>query len=282
MNKINVMLILFQHLNRFRNTFGMTLFFVLFSFFVSPAVSMEIKSLVPMEGMKWTLETTEGFLNIENSLMSSADGNESYSNLVLNSKGILFHSFYDNVLLTSAQLNLGFVKKVDFLWTERPDIAHEIDINSNLRAIELDVQKLFPILQSHWLTVSLFGAYSYFEFSIEDSKNSVFGDSFVYNSFSGGIQGTLSMSKKFTQHGYVSYSPLVFYGHRRDDAQFLNYGVEFRTDTHPVSFTLFCNAKHAFRQKGRTWFKGFNRSVDSNEVGFSFHWNFRERTQIAI
>lgn len=259
----------------------MTLLFAFFSFFAFPAFPMEIKSLVPIEGMRWTLETTEGFQNIENSLMASADGNESYPNQVLISKGILFHSFYDNMLLTSAQLNLGFANKVDFLWTAQPDFAHEVDLNSNLRSIELDVQKLFPIMQRHWIAVSLFGAYSYFEFSVDDSRNGVSGDSFVYNSFSGGIQATLSLTKKFTQHGYVSYSPLVFYGHERDDVQFLNYGFEFRTDTHPVAFTLFFNAKHAFRQKGRTWFKGINPSVDSTEVGFSFHWNFRERAPMA-
>lgn len=287
MNRENVMLIFFQHLDRFRSQawatakahkFGMTLT-VLFSFFAFHTFPMEIKSLeLPVDGMRWTLETTEGFQNIENSPLSSADGNESYLRQVLQAKGILFHSFYDDILLTNAQLNLGFTRKVDFLWTEHPDFEHEVDLNNDLRSMVLDVQQIFPIVQNRKYAVSLFGAFSYFEVNFKDSSSGAEdSEKFLYNSFSGGIQGIYIFSKIFSQLGYVSYSPVVFYGYELSTVQFLNYGLEFRTETHPVSFTLFYNAKHAFRQEGRTWFNGIRRNMNSTEVGFSFHFNFREK-----
>lgn len=238
---------------------------------------MEIKSVsLPVDGMRWTLETTEGFQNIENSPISSADGNETYLRQVLQSKGILFHSFYDDILLTSAQLNLGFTQKVDFLWTEQPDFEHEVDLSNELRSMELDVQQLFPIVQNRKYALSLFGAYSYFEVSADNPESGT-SEKFLYNSFSGGIQGIYIFSKTFSQLGYVSYSPVVFYGYELSTVQFLNYGFEFRTETHPVSFTLFYNVKHAFRQEGRTWFDGLQGNMNSTEVGFSFHFNFREK-----
>lgn len=254
------------------------LFFVSPLLFLFQAFSLEIKSLVPVDGMRWTLETTEGFQNIENSPMSSADGNENYLRQVLSAKGILFHSFYDNILLTSAQLNMGFTQKVDFLWTDRPDFEHEFSLSNELRSVEFDIQQLFPIKQSGKIALSLFGSYSYFEVAVDDS-NGGYSRKYLYNSFSGGIQGLLAFSKTFSQLGYVSYSPFVFYGYSLSTVQFLNFGLEFRTETHPVSFTLFYNAKHAFRQEGRTWFDGLENNMDSTEVGFSFHFNFRQRTE---
>lgn len=257
------------------------MFFVLLSFFAFNGFSVfsfEIKPLVPIDGFLWTLETTEGFQNIEKSPVSSADGNESYTKQVLQSKGILFHSFFDGILLTTAQLNLGFTQKVDFLWTEHPDFFHELDLSSELRSMELDVQQLFPIIQNWKLTISFFGSYSYFEVNFYDSSSDEkTSERFIYNSFSGGIQGMFAFSKTFSQLGYVSYSPIVFYDYDLSTVQFLNFGLEFRTETHPVSFTLFYNAKHAFRQKGRTWFNGLWQNMNSTEVGFSFHFNFRKK-----
>lgn len=251
------------------------LLFVLFSFFAFPAFSMEIKSLFPIAGLHWTLETTSGFQNIENSDISSVDGNESYTKQLLALRGILFHSFFDNILLTSAQLNLGFGKRTDFLWTERPDFEHEITLNMQLRSIDFDVQKLFPIKNDGKLSVSLFGAYSYFKIAVDKSQTGFSGKTFTYNSFSGGIQGIFNFSKTFSQHGYVSYSPFVIYGYRPSSVKFLNFGLEFRTETHPVSVTLFYNGKHAFKQKGRTVFDGINKNMNSMEVGFSVHLNLR-------
>lgn len=241
------------------------------------AFPMEIKSLIPIDGVRWTLETTEGFQNIENSLIASADGNATYTKQVLSARGILFHSFFEDILFTSAQLAFGFSQKQQFLWTEQPDFAHEIDLSGTLRSVELDVQKLFPVWQSRKAALALFGSYSYFEVSYDDEQNGISGDTFVYNSFSGGIQGAFNFSRIFSQSGYVSYSPLVIFGTKMSTVQFLNYGFEFRTETHPVSFTLFYNAKHAFRQEGRTWFNGIYKNMKSSEVGFSFHWNFRKK-----
>lgn len=240
---------------------------------------MEIKSLVPLDGLRWTLETTEGFQNIENSPMSSADGNENYLKQVFVSKGILFHSFYENILLTSAQLNMGFTQKVDFLWTEHPDFEHELTLSNELRSVAVDVQQLFPFMQSRKSSVSVFGSYSYFELSEKDSSGGEF-QKYFYNSFSCGIQGKIDFSKYFSQLAYVSYSPIVFYGEKLSTVQFLNFGFEFRTETHPVSFTLFYNVKRAFRQEGRTWFDGIKKNMNSTDVGFSFHFNFREKQNL--
>ncbi len=253
-----------------------SLFFVLAFFFFLPAFSMEIRSVFPIAGLHWTLETTSGLQNIGNSA-GFGDFGESYVKQVLSSKGILFHSFFDNILLTGAQLNLGFNKKTDFLWTDLPDFEHETTLNMQLRSIEFDVQKFFPIIYDSLFSLSMFGAYSYFKISVEKFENGLYGKTLIYNSFSGGIQGMFSFSRKISQTGYVSYSPFVVYGYRLSTIQFFNFGLEFRTETYPVSFTLFYNGKHAFKQKGRIFFNGLNRNMNSMEIGFSFHLNLRNK-----
>ncbi len=244
------------------------------------AFPMEIKSIIPVDGARWTLETTEGYQNVEKSLIASADGNETYTKQVLLTRGLLFHSFYRNILLTSAQVSFGFSQKQHFLWTEQPDFMHEIGLSGNLRSVTLDVQQLFPFMQTKKAALSLFGSYSYFEVSYDDEQNGISGDTFIYNSFSAGIQGSFNFSRIFSQHGYASYSPFAFFGTGMSMVQFLNYGFELRTETHPVSFTLFYNAKHAFRQEGRTLFDGIHKNMDSSEVGFSFHWNLRKKATL--
>lgn len=253
------------------------LFFVLAFFFFFPAFSMEIRSIFPIAGLHWTLETTSGLQNIGNSAKFGDYGNELYVKQILSAKGILFRSFFDNILLTSSQLNLGFYKKTDFLWTDRPDFEHETTLNMQLRSIEFDVQKFFPVVYDSRFSLSMFGAYSYFKISVEKFENGLYGKTLIYNSFSGGIQGMFAFSKKLSQTGYASYSPLVVYGYRLSTIQFFNFGFEFRTETYPVSFTLFYNGKHAFRQKGRTFFEGLNRNMNSREIGFSFHLNLRNK-----
>ena len=259
-----------------------SLFFVLAFFFFLPAFSMELKSPVFLDGWRWTLETTQGFQNIENSFISNSDGNETYTKQALSSKGILFHSFYNDFFLTNAQLTLGFIQHVDFLWTAQPDFFHESNLNNNLRTVEFDVQRLFPVFHSSDFSVYVFGSYSYFEISSGDSQNKNSRKKVLYNSFSGGIQGFFSFSRTFSQQGYISYSPVVVYGYRLSTVQFVNYGFEFRSDSYPISFTLFYNVKHGFHQRGKTFFDGFNKNMDSSEIGFAFHWNFKSRTTVKI
>lgn len=246
------------------------LLFVLFSFFAFPAFSMEIKSLFPIAGLHWTLETTEGFQTVSN-----ADGDNQYEEQILSAKGIIFHSFYDDFLLTRIQVNLGFSQKPNFLWTEQPNLYSETNLNTTLRSMELDVQKFFPFVRYGFLTISFFGAYSYFEISTFNSHDRNSTKKFLYNSFSGGIESFVHFSKFISQQCYISYSPIVIYGYGWSSfVRFINYGFEFRTNTFPVALTLFYNAKHAFMQKGVAWFNGIKRSMDSSETGFSIRFSF--------
>ena len=57
--------------------------------------------------------------------------------------------------------------------------------------------------------------------------------------------------------------------------QFINYGFELITDTHPVSLTLFFVTKKAFLQKGKLIFEGTKFNFTTAETGFSMHVNLR-------
>lgn len=247
-----------------------------FALFVSPSVfSMKIKSLVPFEGFEWALETTAGFQYIEKSV---SDGKENFARQFLSSKGILFDSFYNDILLTSVQLNLGFTQRVDFFWTDQPDFAHEFILSNELRSVRLDALELFPVLLNRKYLLSMFASYSYFDAAIEQDYLSEKTEKFMYNSFSGGIQGEFIFNKTFSQTVYASYSPIVFYGTELSNIQFFNLGAELRAKTSPLSFAVSYNVKHAFIQRGRTWLSGLEKNMNSFEFGFIMYWNFKKKS----
>lgn len=247
------------------------LFAGLFLFFGMNLFALEFKSIIPIDGITWNIETTRGFQNVENVFISRASGSETFRNQVFQFRGILFYSYYEKQLLTKAQLNLGFESRTNYLWTENPDINHENMLNNLLRCIEFDIQKLFPLPISYSFSLAPFFSYSYFKVSIDDQNFGINGNTILYNAASGGIQLTTRINRNIYQNFYVSCSPFVFYGFDFSSVYLLNYGFEFKTNASLVSATLFYNAKHAFHQKGITWFNGFRINMNNSEVGFSIH-----------
>ena len=252
-------------------------FFVIFlSFLPFPVVSLELKPITVTDDITWKLETTSGWQNITNLLVSKEDGGSSQIQKGLTFKGILFHSFWRNIQTLKSQLNLGFESKQNFLWTDKPDFHHtENRLNESLECIEFDIQTLFPYRFFYSLSFSPYVGYSFIDYSYEDNFVSSNGNSVMYNSMVVGMSLEYRMSKVFSESFFFSYSPIVFENYTKSKMQFINYGFEVITDTHPISLTFFVVNKKAFLQKGRLIFEGTYFKFTTSELGFSFHMNLR-------
>ena len=240
------------------------------------AFSFELKPITVTDDITWTLETTSGWQNITNVLVSKEDGGSTQVQKGLNFKGILFHSFWRGIQTLKSQLNLGFNQKTNFLWTENPNFFYdEYKLNENLECIEFDIQGMLPYRLLYNLTLSPYVGYSFIDYSYEDKNLDVSSDDVMYNSMVVGLSLQHQINKQFSQIFFFSYSPIVFENYSKSKFQFINYGFEVITDTHPVSLTLFIVTKKAFLQKGRLIFEGTDFRFTTAETGFSFHINLR-------
>ena len=242
---------------------------------ISPVSGLELKSIELSDHLYWTLETTSGWQNITNT-MTKEEGDSTQLREGLNFNGILFHSYWEGIQTLKAQLNLGFKQLTKFLWTDSPNINNgENTINENLRCSELDIQATLPYRLYYAFIISPFIGYSFINYSYNATFSSDERETVMYNSLVLGMSATHKVNKVFTQTAYVSYSPLVFENYSKSKTQFINFGLEVKTDTHPISITLFMNSKYAFLQKGRLIFEGTDFNFTTAEAGFSFHMNLR-------
>ncbi|MBQ0051286.1 MAG: hypothetical protein KBT11_04375 [Treponema sp.] len=250
------------------------LFAVLLFFCPLKCFCVDVTPLEMVDKIHWIFETTKGTQNVGN-IMSQEDGKNSYIKQVLSFRGILFHSFYENKLLTKSQMNLGFANKMNFFWTDQPDFMHENELNENLRCVEFDFQKLFPIYLTYRSIIEPFVGFSYFEYAVDDLEKGLNGATEMYDYILGGVDYRFILNRRFSGNIFVSYTPLSFYRFDLSTVQFLSYGFEFETDLHPIIVTLFYTGRRSFFQKGRTWFSGVIENTNTSEVGFSLRLSLR-------
>ncbi|MBQ8679343.1 MULTISPECIES: hypothetical protein [unclassified Treponema] len=253
------------------------LFFSVLLFLCSSvAFSLELKPISVTDDITWTLETTSGWQNITNVLVSKEDGGSSQVQKGLNFKGILFHSFWHGIQTLKSQLNLGFNQRTNFLWTENPNFFYdESNLNKNLECIEFDIQSMFPYRLFFSFTISPYVGYSFINYAYDDKNLETTSKDVMYNSMVVGLSLQHQINKQFSQVVFFSYSPIVFENYSKSKMQFINYGFELITDTHPVSLTLFFVTKKAFLQKGKLIFEGTKFNFTTAETGFSMHVNLR-------
>lgn len=250
-------------------------FLSIFLLFSAYAHSLEIKSDRVTDEISWVLETTMGWQNITD-VMSREDGGTSQIKQGLNFKGILFHSFWYDKQTIKSQMNLGFHQKEHFLWTDEPDFTSgETRYSESLRCIDYEIQFLFPLRATPSLTISPYTEYSFIEHSFDTNFSGMKSSTVMFNSFFMGIEFFHKISKSFTQDFFFSYSPIVWENYSKSKMQFIAYGFETITNTHPVAITLFMTIKKAFMQKGRLIFDGTYFKFTTTITGFSMHINLR-------
>ncbi len=253
-----------------------TLFFSIFLLFSFSAYSLEIKSGDLLDEFRWTLETTMGWQNITNELISKENGGSTQVSEGLNFRGILFNSFYNNMPFIKSQLNLGFEQKQYFLWTDTPDFHHfGWNLNESLHCCEYDLQGMLPYRLTYNFTVLPFLGYSFIDYTYDKTFSGESESNVMYNSMVIGVNFQHRINTIFSQHFFVSYSPIVFENYNKSKSQFINYGFEILTNTHPVSLTFFFISKRAFLQRGRLIFEGTRFKFTTAETGFALHVNLR-------
>lgn len=258
-------------MNKFSRIFFSSIFLILTG---SLSFSFELKSVNVTDDIKWTLETTSGWQNITNVLVSKEDGGSSQVQKGLKFRGILFHSFWNGIQTMKSQLNLGFNQRTHFLWTDRPNFHQgNVNLNENLECIEFDIQTMFPYRIFYTLTLSPYVGYSFIDYSYTEKLSNSNYKSIMYNSMVVGLNLQHSPNKTFTENLFFSYAPIVFENYSKSKMQFINYGFEFITRTYPVALTLFLAAKKAFLQRGRLIFEGTNFKFTTAETGFAIHIN---------
>lgn len=252
------------------------LFFSIFLLCSVFAWSIEVKSLTITDEIRWSLETTAGWQNITNMRMAKEDGGSTQVKQALDFKGILFHSFWKGIQTLKSQLNLGFDQRTRFLWTDEPDFNHEEEhLNEHLRCTEFDIQGMLPFRATYYLTISPYVGYSFIEHSYDDNFSGIEQTTMVYNSMVVGVSAQHRFSKNIAYSYFFSYSPIVFENYTKSKTQFINYGAEIKTNTHPLSITLFLTAKRAFMHQDGKIFEGTQFNFTTAEAGFSLHLNLR-------
>ncbi len=226
------------------------------------------------EQIVWTFETTSGLQNLRNILVSSTK-DKTVSQL-LNFKGILFNSYHNNVQRIKSKLNLGFSQKTKFMWSDLPDFVHENDLTRNLRCIEFDTQFVYPVRIKYDFGVSPFIGYSFFNYSYKENFSGITSETYKYSSFLFGVRFQLLFTKAFINSVYVSYSPIVFENNKKSPIQFFNYGIEIKTNTHPLALTFFASMRNAWQQRKMLIFDGMKGKFDTSEIGFALHLNLRD------
>ncbi len=250
----------------------LTIVLLLFSATILNAIEVSFEN--PEEDVLWTFETTSGIQNLRNVLVSSTK-DKTVSQL-LNFKGILFNSYHNKIQRVKSKLNLGFTQKSKFMWTDLPDFVHENDLTYNLRCIEFDTQFMYPIRIKYDFSLSPFLGYSFFDYSYNESFSGINSETYKYSSFLFGLRFQMLFTKAFINSLYFSYSPIVFENNKKTPIQFFNYGVEIKTNTHPLSLTFFASMRNAWQQRKILIFEGMKGKFDTSEIGFALHLNVRD------
>ena len=144
--------------------------FVLFLFFAPNFVfARAVTHESAFEGISWSFETTFGFQNLNNMMMSKEGGSSTQSSEALFFYGILYHAYYENLPFLKAQMNLGFDQKTKIHWSENPDFNHDDPLlNEHLRCVEVDVQYQMPVIIGYRGLIFPFVGYTFLNYSLID------------------------------------------------------------------------------------------------------------------
>lgn len=246
---------------------------IILTFCLSSLHAIEVASVSPDEEILWTFETTSGMQNLRN--IPVIDNREKKVSQLLNFKGILFNSYHDKIQFLKSQLNLGFAAKTKFLWTDLPDFVHENHLSQELRCIEFDMQAMLPLRFKYDFGISPYIGYSFFNYSYNENFSGINAQTYKYSSFHLGFRFQTMVTKAFINTYNFSYSPLVFENTKYSPIQFINYGIEIRTNTHPLSLTFFGSRKQAWQLRKSVIFKGTKTNFDNSILGFALHLNLR-------
>lgn len=215
------------------------------------------------------LQSTRGFQSFYN---NNDSGDLSNQSQILEFVGLNFYSFYKKTLFSKANLNLGFVKKPQFLWTQNPNFNYEDKENSsNLRCVEFDYLTYF--FSHNYFDFYPFIGYSFVEYKgnyqYKDDMY-VFFDNFFHSSISGGIQYFNKINNTLTFSSYISYSPMIYISKNEVSKlyHYFCYETEFSVNTRYMSVLLFFVYRNSFYKK--SFFEKRISKFDSKEIGFSF------------
>ncbi len=240
-----------------------------------PAFSKAVKHVSPFDDIDWTFETTMGFQNLENMMMSKEGSSSSQTDEALFFYGILYHSYYNKVPMFKAQMNLGFSGKTKIYWTENPDFNHNNQLLcETLRCIEVDAHWLLPAILNYRGIIYPYIGYSYLNYSYTEKYSDSGSDTFKFHAFSIGAEYRTKITRAITQSYYVSFAPLMIYQTGEKSFFYFNYGGEVIFDTHPVALTLFMGFKNGFYENTDIFNKK-TYTFSNSEIGISFHLNLR-------
>lgn len=237
-----------------------------------PAFPRAVAQVSPIEGIEWIFETTMGFQNLNNLLMSKEGTSSSNSTEALFFYGILFHAYLDKMPLMRAQMNLGLTKKKFIFWSENPDFNHaDQSLSELLRCIEVDAHFLMPSVRLYHGTFIPFVGYSFFNYSYAENFTTTKEDTFKFSAFSVGLEYNSKISKAIRQNYYFSFAPLLFNQTETLKPYFyLNYGAEAVFDTSPVAITLFLAFKNGLNADSKFFYRD-SYTFSNTELGLSFH-----------
>ncbi len=250
------------------------IFFLLFAM-LEYGFSKAVTHVSPIDGIDWTFETTMGFQNLNNLLMSKEGSSSSQTNEALFFYGILYHAYYDKVPMIKAQMNLGFNDMTKIYWTENPDFNHGDQLlNETLRCIEFDAHYQMPSIVSYNGVFYPYVGYSYLNYSYAENYLNSGAETFKFHAFSVGVEYSTKYTRSIKQNYYLSFAPLMITQSGEKSFFYYNYGTEAIFDTHPVALTVFVAFRNGFNKNSR-FFDRQTYTFSNSEIGLSFHVNLR-------
>lgn len=248
-------------------------------FFLSTACafrgfSAAIINTTPFEGIEWSFETTMGYQDYNNSMMSKEGSSSSIKNEVLFFYGILFHAYIDKMPVFKSKMNLGLTDPKFVIWSDSPRFNYPSDpLNELLRCVTVDVQYLMPSVKLYRGTVFPFFGYSFFNYSYAKNFSIDITNTFKFNAFSVGLEYNNQITKSIRVNYYFSFAPLFFNGHQHlKPYLYLNYGGEAIFNTSPVAITVFLAKKNGFNSDSQFFYRD-SYMFSTTEIGLSFHFD---------
>lgn len=238
----------------------------------SSLFSKAITHVSPIDGIDWTFETTMGWQNFGNFIMSKEGSSSTQTQEPLFFYGILYHAYYNKLPLIKAQMNLGFKDKTHIYWTESPDFNHSNQsLNELLRCTEVDAHWLLPSVIGYNGVFFPFVGYSYLNYSFSETFSSQY-KTFSFHAFSVGAEYSTKINRSFSHNYYFSFAPIMLNNSGKKSYFYYNYGTELIINTHPIAMTLFLAFRNGFDKVSNAFDK--KTYVFSNsELGLSFHIN---------
>lgn len=224
--------------------------------------------------LHWTIDSTSG-RQIFN-LMSKENGKNVESSFVLETSGLLFHSFFKNRLTSRASLDFSFSRKPDFLWSEQSnftDAYNQKAINENLKSVEVEYQFYLPKIGTWFLYFMPFAGFSFVNLIDDLFYGSQTDNSFTYCSPSAGVQYFRHVNRYFSHTYYASYSLMIIMEHARyqHTVHYMNYGAEFTANISPFSLILFFIVRKVFEDFEQVFILAHkDYTINATEIGFSF------------